>query len=56
MARTISTHPFDDDKLKEECGVVGIFGAEQASALCAPSVKVRSTMASKLKSRLYCTA
>jgi len=35
MARTISTNPFDDDKLKEECGVVGIYGAEQASALCA---------------------
>jgi amidophosphoribosyltransferase len=31
---TIRTHPFDDDKLKEECGVVGIFGVEQATARC----------------------
>jgi amidophosphoribosyltransferase len=29
---TIRTSPFDDDKLKEECGVVGIFGVEQATA------------------------
>jgi amidophosphoribosyltransferase len=29
---TIRTHPFDDDKLKEECGVVGIYGVEQAAA------------------------
>jgi amidophosphoribosyltransferase len=28
----IRTNPFDDDKLKEECGVVGIFGVEQATA------------------------
>jgi amidophosphoribosyltransferase len=26
------THPFDDDKLREECGVVGIYGVEQAAA------------------------
>lgn len=25
-------HPFDDDKLHEECGVFGIFGAEDAAA------------------------
>ena len=30
---TIRTSPFDDDKLKEECGVVGIFGVEQATPL-----------------------
>ncbi len=29
---TITTSPFDDDKLKEECGVVGIFGVEEAAA------------------------
>jgi amidophosphoribosyltransferase len=29
---TLRTNPFDDDKLKEECGVVGIFGVEQATA------------------------
>ncbi len=28
---TIRTNPFDDDKLKEECGIVGIFGVEQAT-------------------------
>jgi amidophosphoribosyltransferase len=30
-----STHPFDDDKLREECGVFGVFGADQASAMAA---------------------
>jgi len=25
-------HPFDDDRLREECGVFGIFGAEDAAA------------------------
>jgi amidophosphoribosyltransferase len=29
---TLRTNPFDDDKLKEECGVVGIFGVEEATA------------------------
>ena len=28
----LTTHPFDDDKLKEECGVYGIFGHRDASA------------------------
>lgn len=27
-----TTHPFDDDKLHEECGIFGIFGAEEAAA------------------------
>jgi amidophosphoribosyltransferase len=31
----ITTHPFDDDKLREECGVFGIWGAETASAIVA---------------------
>jgi amidophosphoribosyltransferase len=31
----ISTHPFDDDKLREECGVFGIYGHEDAAALTA---------------------
>ncbi len=30
-----TTHPFDDDKLREECGVFGIWGAETASAVVA---------------------
>jgi amidophosphoribosyltransferase len=29
---TIRTNPFDDDKLKEECGVVGVFGVDEAAA------------------------
>ena len=30
---TASTNPFDDDKLKEECGVVGIYTkGEEAAA------------------------
>ncbi|GAB2175142.1 amidophosphoribosyltransferase [Dongia sp. agr-C8] len=28
----LTTHPFDDDHLKEECGIVGIYGLEEASA------------------------
>ncbi len=31
----LSTNPFDDDKLREECGVFGIWGAERASAVVA---------------------
>jgi amidophosphoribosyltransferase len=27
-----TTNPFDDDKLREECGVIGVFGAARASA------------------------
>ena len=28
----LTTHPFDDDKLREECGVFGIYGADTAAA------------------------
>ena len=31
----LTTHPFDDDKLREECGVFGVSGAEGAAALVA---------------------
>ena len=31
----ISTNPFDDDKLREECGVFGIWNAETAAAVVA---------------------
>ncbi|WP_260483588.1 amidophosphoribosyltransferase [Sphingomicrobium flavum] len=31
----LTTNPFDDDKLKEECGVFGVWGAAQASSLVA---------------------
>ncbi len=31
----LTTHPFDDDKLREECGVFGVCGADTASAIVA---------------------
>ncbi len=31
----LTTHPFDDDKLREECGVFGVSGASTASAMAA---------------------
>ncbi len=31
----LSTHPFDDDKLHEECGVFGIYGTTEAAAAVA---------------------
>jgi amidophosphoribosyltransferase len=31
----LATHPFDADKLHEECGVFGVFGADSAAALTA---------------------
>lgn len=31
----LTTHPFDDDKLREECGVFGILGPNDAAALVA---------------------
>ncbi|MCJ8155863.1 amidophosphoribosyltransferase [Sphingomonas sp. LaA6.9] len=31
----LTTNPFDDDKLREECGIFGITGADTASALVA---------------------
>ncbi|NCA02786.1 MAG: amidophosphoribosyltransferase, partial [Sphingomonadaceae bacterium] len=30
-----STNPFDDDKLREECGIFGVWGADTASAIVA---------------------
>jgi amidophosphoribosyltransferase len=31
----ITTNPFDDDKLKEECGIFGVYGHKDAAALTA---------------------
>jgi amidophosphoribosyltransferase len=31
----LTTHPFHDDKLREECGVFGVWGADTASAVVA---------------------
>ncbi|MCC9625580.1 amidophosphoribosyltransferase [Thalassospira sp. MA62] len=31
----LTTNPFDDDKLREECGVFGVFGSPDATALTA---------------------
>jgi amidophosphoribosyltransferase len=35
MSPTLTTHPYDDDHLREECGVFGIYGPEDAAALVA---------------------
>ncbi len=35
MPRVITTHPFDDDKLREECGIFGVSDAESAAAVVA---------------------
>jgi amidophosphoribosyltransferase len=34
-ANLLTTHPFDDDKLHEECGIFGVYGGEQAAAVVA---------------------
>ena len=31
----LTTHPFDDDKLREECGIFGVHGSESAAAIVA---------------------
>src|SRR5207237_7963200 len=31
----LTTNPFDDDKLREECGIFGIWGAENAASFVA---------------------
>ena len=31
----LTTHPFDDDKLREECGIFGVWDAETAAAMVA---------------------
>ena len=31
----LTTHPFDDDKLREECGIFGVSGVDTASAMVA---------------------
>lgn len=35
MTPDYSTNPFDDDKLKEECGIIGVFGHNAAAAMTA---------------------
>jgi amidophosphoribosyltransferase len=34
-AEMLTTNPFDDDKLREECGVFGVYNAESAAAVVA---------------------
>ena len=34
-ATMLTTNPFDDDKLREECGVFGMWGADSAAAIVA---------------------
>ena len=31
----LTTNPFDDDKLREECGIFGIWGADKAASFVA---------------------
>ena len=31
----VNTHPYDDDKLREECAVFGILGSDEAAPLTA---------------------
>ena len=33
--KMLTTNPFDDDKLREECGIFGIWGADQAASFVA---------------------
>ncbi len=35
MIDSLNTHPFDDDKLKEECGIFAIYGHEDAATMTA---------------------
>ena len=35
MTQTMPAHPFDDDKLHEECGVFGIYGHPESAAMTA---------------------
>jgi amidophosphoribosyltransferase len=35
MNQPLATNPFDDDKLREECGVFGLFGHQDAASLTA---------------------
>ncbi len=34
-AAALTTHPYDDDKLREECGIFGITGKDSAATLTA---------------------
>jgi amidophosphoribosyltransferase len=35
IAHMLTTNPFDDDKLREECGIFGVWGADSAASLVA---------------------
>ena len=36
MPNTVTTHPWDDDKMREECGIFGVSGTDgEAAALVA---------------------
>ena len=40
----LTTNPFDDDKLHEECGIFGIWGAEKAASFFALPVAAGGLM------------
>ena len=46
----LTTHPFDDDKLREECGIFGISGAEGAAAMVALALQHRGQEAAGITS------
>ena len=43
----LTTHPFDDDKLREECGVFGVSGAHRAPPRWSRSACTRSSTAAR---------
>ena len=40
----LTTNPFDDDKLREECGVFGIWGADNASGFVGAAMRRRRSV------------
>ena len=37
------SHPFDDDKLKEECGIFGVFNVKEAAQFVASGITCITT-------------
>src|SRR3712207_8296966 len=49
----LTTNPFDDDKLREECGIFGIWGADNAASFSALGLHRSEEHTSELQSRQY---
>ena len=43
----LTTNPFDDDKLREECGIFGIWGADERRRASSRSASTRSSIAAR---------